>query len=107
MPSNKLPREIVDHWPEVFNDVEIKAVPIEYVESLHVHFEDGKIWDIAIDPAALHEKDELLGNTLEETLEMFFEEYEDQIVNVEFKLNTDKVIEDIKAKTASFLKQQK
>ena len=43
---NTLPDEIVEHWPEILKDVEIKAVPIEYLDSINVHFFDGKIWEI-------------------------------------------------------------
>ena len=36
MSNNKLPPEVVDYWPEVFKDVEIKAIPIKYVAGVHV-----------------------------------------------------------------------
>ena len=49
MPKNKLPPEVISQWPEIFSDVEIKAVPIEYIHYAHVHFHDGKIWQIDID----------------------------------------------------------
>ena len=46
MPKNKLPDEVIKQWPEVFKDVEIKAVPIEYIHNIHVYFHDGKVWQI-------------------------------------------------------------
>ena len=49
MPKNKLPDEVIKHWPEVFGDVEIKAVPIEYIHNIHVYFHDGKVWEIDLD----------------------------------------------------------
>jgi len=48
-PSKKLPQDVINHWPEVFEDVDIDVVPLEYLHSVRVEFIDGKIWDIAID----------------------------------------------------------
>ena len=36
MPKNKLPPEVIKHWPEIFEDVEIKSIPIEYIHTVHV-----------------------------------------------------------------------
>ena len=49
-PQNKkqLPKDVIDHWPEVFKDVHIDVVPLEYLNSVRVEFTDGKIWDIDI-----------------------------------------------------------
>ena len=55
MPKNKLPPEVVEHWPEIFEDVEITAVPIEYIHSVHVYFNDGKIWQIDMDKQTSHD----------------------------------------------------
>ena len=45
----KLPQDVINHWPEVFEDVDIDVVPLEYLHSVRVEFIDGKKWDIAID----------------------------------------------------------
>lgn len=103
MPKNKLPEEVISHWPEIFKDVEIKAVPIEYIHSVHVHFHDGKIWEIELDRKSV-ENDT---NSIEDSLETFLEQYNDEIAHVDFRLNTTKVVDDVKRRTKSFMKKRK
>lgn len=98
--SNKLPNEIVEHWPEILKDVEIKAVPIEYLDSINVHFIDGKIWEIDL-------KNESNAKDLDKTLESFFNEYDDAIKRVDFSINTARVKKDVQARTKSFMKKRK
>lgn len=100
--SNKLPAEVIDYWPEVFKDVEIKAIPIQYVLGVHVTFNDGKIWDIDIDKEKSADKDT---PSLEETLNIFFDEYNDLIKFVEFKLDTPNLVNDVKSRTKTFMKR--
>ena len=105
MPNNKLPAEVIKHWPEIFNDVEIKAVPIEYIHNVYVHFHDGKIWEIDIDKQGINNNTDV--NSIEDSLETFLEQYNDEISHVDFRLNTSKVVQDIKNKTKSFMKKRK
>ena len=95
---NKLPKEVINHWPEVFEDVEIDVVPLEYLDSVRVQFVDGKIWDIDINTQKNKVED------LEKSLDELFEQYQDHIQNVDFILNTDKVKQDITKRTKKFLK---
>ena len=102
MPKNKLPAEVISQWPEIFNDVEIKAVPIEYIHSVHVYFHDGKIWEIDMDKQA-----EAGTALVESSLETFLEQYNEEISHVDFRLDTTKVVKDVKKRTASFMKKRK
>ena len=97
-PSKKLPKEVISHWPEVFEDVEIDVVPLEYLDSVRVQFIDGKVWDIDINTQKNKVED------LERSLDELFEEYNDHIKTVDFRLNTDKVKQDITNRTKKFLK---
>lgn len=105
MPKNKLPPEVVQHWPEIFEDVEITAVPIEYIHSVHVYFHDGKIWQIDMDKQTAQDDGDV--SKVEESLETFLAEYNDDISHVDFRLNTSKVVEDVKKRTKSFMKRRK
>ena len=100
--SGKLPPEVVRHWPEVFKDVEIQTIPVQYLVSIRVEFEDGKIWEIEIDKNKLSDD-----QTIEDSLSTFFEEYSQSIVNIDFRLDTQKVIRDVKARTRQFMKKRK
>jgi|TARA_B110000977_G_scaffold183945_1_gene247107 hypothetical protein len=105
VPKNKLPPEVISQWPEIFNDVEISAVPIEYIHSVHVYFEDGKVWQIDMDQQT--QKDGGDVTKVEESLESFLAEYNDEISHVDFRLNTSKVVADVKKRTKSFMKKRK
>jgi len=99
-----LPKEVIDHWPEVLEDIDVKVVPIDYLHSIRVHFEDGKQWEIDVNKTKKQGGSPL---DIEETLEEMFTEYEDYIVNVDFRLDTDKIKEDIQKRTRYFLKKNK
>jgi len=103
--KNNLPPEVISHWPEVFKDVEIKAVPIEYIHTIHVYFHDGKIWQIDMDEQKAKDANDL--NGIENSLETFLEQYNDEISHVDFRLNTTKVVQDVKSRTKSFMKKRK
>lgn len=103
MPKNKLPQEVIESWPEVLEDVDVQVVPLEYLDSIRVTFEDGKVWDIDI-AKSLEKGPEF---DVETALEDIFEEYEDSIVNVDFRLDTDRVKQDIQRRTAHFMKKRK
>ena len=102
MPSKKLPRDVIDHWPEVFNDIEVKVVPLDYLDSIHVSFDNNDTWVIEFD-----KNTELTSASVSDSLTQLFREYEDQIVNVDFRLDTQKVKQDVQKRTRQFLKKRK
>lgn len=100
--SNKLSSDIIAHWPEVFKDVEVKAIPIDYLESINVTFSDGKIWVIDLkDP-----RKNLVGN-LGEVIDELLDEYEDNIANIDFRVDVVKIKKDITRRTHIFMKKRK
>ncbi|MDB4348989.1 hypothetical protein OAA64_01545 [bacterium] len=99
---DKLPDSVVEHWPEIFQDIEIKAVPVEYLKYVIVYFDDGEVWEINV-----HEKIDHPDMTPEEALEEFFDAYDDTIVKVEFNIDTLKIKKDIQSRTKSFMKKRK
>lgn len=101
--DSQLPKEVVDHWPEVFSDLDVQVVPLEYLHSVRVFFEDGKIWDIDVQKSR---KDKGLDD-LEGTLEDLFEQYDEYITNVDFRLDTVRLKRDITARTKLFMKKRK
>lgn len=103
MPKNKkLPPDVIDKWPEIFDDIEIDVIPVEYLDAVRVQFDDGKIWDI--DVKTSRSKPDL---DIELAIEELFEEYADAIVNIDFRLDTEKVKEDIQKRTRFFMKKRK
>jgi len=98
--GTKLPPDVVNHWPEIFEDINIESVPVEYLSSVKITFEDGKIWEIDTSKNP-HDV------PIDEALESLMEEYEDVIVNVDFQLDTEKVKKDITKRTSIFMKKRK
>lgn len=103
MKKKSLPKDVVDQWPEVFSDVDVKAIPIPYLYSMRIIFKDGKIWDINIhDHARKNSIDDL-----EAHLSELITTYEDSIEHIDFRLDVERVKKDVMKKTKSFLKKPK
>lgn len=98
-----LPPDVVDQWPEVFNDLHVTAVPLAYLHSMRIIFKDGKVWDLNI--AAQAKKNNI--ENLEEHLQELIESYEEVIEHIDFRLDVEKVKKDIIKKTNKFLKNKK
>jgi len=104
VPKKKpLPKDVIEHWPEVFKDVDISVVPVKYLHSVRVIFKDGKVWDI--DVAKTRQKQKT--TNIEAALEDLFKTYEESIENVDFRLDTAKVKADIQGRTRHFMKRRK
>lgn len=97
--SNKLPPEVITHWPEVFDEIDMNVVPLEYLHSIRVTFNDGKVWDIDLRSPKNQEVSDV-----QDSLDDLFDEYQDQIQTVDFRLDTERVKKDITRRTKRFLK---
>lgn len=90
-----------EYWEEILNDIDMDFIPIEYINTVVVGFSDGKEWEIDITKSKQQTTD------VETVLEDFFEEYEDTIETVDFRLDTARLKEDIGKRTHRFLKVNK
>ena len=100
MPDKKLPQELIDFWPEVFEDLEIDVVPVEYLHSIIIEFEDGVSWNIDLTEEAKEED-------LEGAITDLVDEYRQEIVNIDFRLDIERVKKDISKRTNLFLKKRR
>lgn len=101
--DTQLPPDVISHWPEVFKDLDVKVVPLEYLHSVRIFFKDGKIWEIDIEKS----KEKVPDENLEETLSEMFSQYAESIINVDFRLDTQRLKSDIQARTKLFMKKRK
>ena len=60
----KLPDDIVNHWPEIFADIDFGVIPINYLNAVRVSFHDGKIWNIDIGESATKDDPEEIEKNL-------------------------------------------
>lgn len=101
--NNKLPPEVVNYWPEIFKDIEIKAIPVAYINSINVMLSDGSVLSVDID----RDKNEVDVDDIEELIEEIVEQYEDEITGIDFSLNTAQIKLDIKKRTELFMKKRR
>jgi hypothetical protein len=103
-PRKRLPQDIVDKWPEVFKDIDIKAIPMQYLHSVRVEFGNGKIWDILVKDQ--NSKADPI-KKLEKTLHELLKTYDNNIKHIDFRVDTDRVKKDVQKRTKGFLKKNK
>ena len=100
MKRRSLPRDVIDKWPEIFNDIEVRAIPLEYLESITIVFKDGKTWEVSVAEHA----ETVDTNLLEEHLQELVETYETAIEHIDLRIDVKRVKKDIIKKTKKFLK---
>jgi len=98
-----LPKDVIEHWPEVFGEVHLNVLPLRYLHTVLVNFKDGKTWEVKITAKTKKEG----WGAFEKNLAELFKTYESTIDNVDFKLDTERVRKDIEASTQKFLKKKK
>lgn len=103
MSLKKLSKDVVESWPEIFEEVNLKVVPIKYLCSIHVKFKDKRVWTIDIKPNTRHENWQTIENNISELVM----NYKKQIDSIDFKLDTDKIKRDITKETNKFLRRRK
>ena len=96
--------DYVTDWQDIFDDIEIKSIPLQYIKSIHVQFVDGKVWAIDVGQNQVNDSNV---SELEATLDAFFDEYDDVIEAIDFSLNVQKVQKDIQKRTRRFMKKRK
>jgi len=102
MKRKKFPADVIRQWPEVFKDIDVHSVPMEYINTIHVEFKNGKAWDI--DCKA---KRSISNNNVTKELEDLFEQYGDAIAGIDFRIDSRRVKKDIQKQTRKFLKRRK
>ena len=101
--KKRLPKEVVAHWQEIFSDLHVESIPVEYLLSIKVTFKDGKNWEIRLK----NNRQKMTNKELEKQITELFKTYGDAIKNVDFRLDTNKVKADITKRTKTFLKKRK
>lgn len=90
-----------DHWDKILSEIDMDYIPLEYINTVIVTFNDGREWEIDLKKSSKKDTD------VENVLDEFFREYQDDIENVDFRLNTKQLIYDINKRTRRFLKVNK
>ena len=97
-----LPKDVIDRWPEVFVEITLSVVPLQYLHAVKITFKNGKVWEIELQKDA-----KLDWDNFEKQVKETMSQYEDNIENVDFKLDTDRIKKDITKHTKKFLNNKK
>jgi hypothetical protein len=63
----KFPTELIGEWPEVFTDLHMNTMPVNYLKFVRIEFLTGMIWEVNIeDQIKIHGAD-VVANLLEVT----------------------------------------
>lgn len=95
-------RDKDQEWEDILEEIDLKFFPIEYLNKIIVRFDNGTVWDIDIDSNRQHHDLE----DIEESLDKLFEEYDDSIEAVDFRLDIERVKRDLTKKVNRFLKKK-
>jgi hypothetical protein len=96
----KLPEDVIRHWPEVFKNIEVKTIPLEYLQHIEVTFKNRKKWIIECKPNVSQKR-------FEKDIRELFDQYGPQIKGVDFAIDTKKLKQDIQKGTQKVFKNAK
>ncbi len=101
--GRRLPKDVVDCWPEVFGEIKLNVLPLRYLHAVLITFKDGKVWEVKIT-----KEDHTKGwSALEDTISQLYKSYESRIDNIDFRLDTQSIKKDIERVTQKFLRKKK
>lgn len=98
-PLFKPPRHLVKEWPEVFEDLYMNTMPVAYLETVHLEFANGRVWQIDIKEQLKDVDPDEIANRLLETLQ----EYKNEIKKLDFKVDIERLKRDISDSTKTIL----
>jgi hypothetical protein len=101
--GKSLPKDVVDLWPEIFGEVTLNVVPLIYVHTIEITFKNKKVWEIDFRKNLKSRN----WDTFEEGLKEIISQYEDEIAEVDFRLDTDIIKKDITKRSKKYLNSRK
>jgi hypothetical protein len=87
---SKSSKHLIAEWPEVFEDLYINTLPLEYIDLIKLEFVNGRLWEFNL-------KDHIIENSesLEKLVVDSFRDFENEISKLEIKINIIKLKSDI------------
>lgn len=91
----RLRGQLINQWPEVLKDVCVSSMPLAYLNSINLEFSDGRLWQIEIESQAIQDRE----LELNEKVSNILDEYEEEIIKIDFDVDVDRLKTDIKKTT--------
>jgi len=93
------PENLVDKWPEVFEDTYINTLPVAYLERIVIEFTDGKVWAIDVEFNRTTKNETELARLIHATVL----EHKETIKKIDFRIDIDRLKTDITNKSKKLL----
>jgi hypothetical protein len=90
---------LIKEWPEVFEDMYMNTMPVAYLKSVRLEFNNGRIWEIDIQEQLGNATNDIVAEKLLDT----FTEYKEEITKVDFTIDIQRLKQDITDKTKKLL----
>lgn len=90
-------------WEEILDEIDLKFLPLEYLKTIIITFEDKTIWEIDLANTRKTQTEE----KIEQTLDDLFDEYEGDISNLDFQLDIEKIKKYLTKRVSYFLKHNR
>ena len=90
-------------WEEILDEIDLKFLPLEYLKTIIITFEDKTIWEIDLANTRKTQTEE----KIEQTLDNLFEEYEGDISDLDFQLDIEKIKKYLNKRVSYFLKHNR
>jgi hypothetical protein len=90
---------LIKEWPEVFEDMYMNTMPVAYLKSVRLEFNNGRIWEIDIQEQLSNATNDIVAEKLLDT----FTEYKEEITKVDFTIDIQRLKQDITDKTNKLL----
>ena len=91
------------YWEDIFDSIDMDILPVEYINKIIITFQDKTVWDIDVKDSRKNQTT----NEIEDSLETLFEQYEDHIESIDFRLDFPRVKQDLSRRVNKFLKLNK
>ena len=87
----KPPKNLGEKLPEVFEDLYMNTMPVEYLHSIRLEFENGRVWEIDIQEHA----HVVQSQTIADKLMHMLHEYSEEINRIDFQIDINRLKQDI------------
>ncbi len=99
----KQPPHSEKYWQDIFSTIDMDYLPIQYMNKCIISFRTGTVWEVDIKNSLNNQPID----DIEETLQELFEEYDGEIENIDFRMDMDKIKQDVSKRVAKFIKLNK
>lgn len=95
----KPPKSVISEWPEVFEEIYMSTMPIQYIHGVEITFDNGRIWEININEQLEFDNEE----DIIQKLMLAFKDYQDEIQTINFQVDIGKLKSDVLKSTKNIL----